>query len=256
MNMLKFYISAYNITFRQVSLYLSFLFMIMDLLAGNMVCAQTSSKTSDLSLSRSSSNKFSTVKDIDGNIYLTVQIGDQTWLAQNLRVSRFRDGHAINHVADSIQWFKTKEHAWRNFQNKSVYDSALGKFYNWAAVSDPRGLCPAGWHVPSLKEYDKLILFSGGYKHAGGKLKVRGSRYWKIPNSGATNTSGFSALGGQSFLGSYDELTLGLTGEWWTSTPFNDDNINVIILTHENSSASISKGSKSHGFSVRCIKDQ
>lgn len=151
MKMLKFYLSAHNNTSRKVSLFLSFLFMIMDVLAGRMIYAQTASIISDLSLSRSSSNKISTVNDIDDNIYLTVQIGDQTWFAQNLRVSRFRDGNAINHVADSIQWFKTKEHAWRNFQNKAVYDSAFGKFYNWAAVSDPRGVCPAGWHVPSLK---------------------------------------------------------------------------------------------------------
>ena len=151
MNMLKLYLSACDNTSRKVSLYLRFLFMIMYVHAGRMICAQTTSKTSDLSLSRSSSNTFSTVKYIDNNIYLTVQIGDQTWFAQNLRVSRFRDGNAINHVADSIQWFKTKEHAWRNFQNKAVYDSAFGKFYNWAAVSDPRGVCPAGWHVPSLK---------------------------------------------------------------------------------------------------------
>lgn len=228
---------------------LSFLYLLLDALLGTKVFSQTGSPTE--------SKRYSTVKDIDGNVYRTVQIGEQTWFAQNLRVTRFRDGSPINHVADSVEWFKTKDHAWRNFRNNPKLDSVFGKYYNWAVVSDQRGVCPLGWHVPTSREFDELVLFVGEYKHAGAKLKAKGFSYWMIPNSGANNETGFSALGLGGFIHPDSDVPqFGFVAEWWTSTPLNEHNINLFALTHENSAVLLSKGSKIYGYYIRCIKDK
>ncbi len=99
--------------------------------------------------------------DFDGNIYKTVKIGDQVWMAENLGVSRYRNGDPIPEVQDPEKWKSLKTGAWCYYKNDEEYGEIYGKLYNWHAVNDPRGLAPEGWHVPSDKEWMKLERYLG-----------------------------------------------------------------------------------------------
>lgn len=193
--------------------------------------------------------------DIDGNVYQTVQIGDQLWMAENLRTSRFVNGDPIPLVMENAAWAQLATPAWCNYGNNSANDAIYGKLYNWFAVADPRGLCPDGWHVPTDEEWSTLREFLGGQAVAGGKMKT--TTGWELPNTGATNESGFSALpAGYRWFN--DGTFTGLTfyAGWWTATPFDVDNAWYYFATH--TSAGLSRNytfGKRRGFSVRCIRD-
>ncbi|MCD4693727.1 MAG: hypothetical protein K8R79_12490, partial [Calditrichales bacterium] len=132
-----------------------------------------------------------TVTDIDGNVYKTVKIGSQVWMAENLKVTHYRNGDLIPNVAGKSEWKNLGIGACCNYDNNAA---AYGLLYNWYAVNDSRNIAPAGWHVPAEKEWQTLIDYLGGEAVAGGKMKERGTAHWKRPNTGATNSSGFSAL--------------------------------------------------------------
>ena len=147
----------------------------------------------------------STVMDIDSNVYNVVQIGNQCWMKENLKTTRYVNGDNIMHIPDSMGWDTLQTGAWCIYDNDPVNDSVYGKLYNWWAVmngasptnavpSNIEGICPSGWHVPSESEWDTLILALGGGTVAGGKMKD--TILWDTPNAGADNSSGFSALGG------------------------------------------------------------
>lgn len=127
----------------------------------------------------------------------TIKIGTQTWMKKNLDVNKYKNGDPIPQVTDSVAWAALTTGAYCYFNNDSAtYAATYGKLYNWYAVNDPRGLAPAGWHVPSDKEWTTLTDFLGGDSIAGGKLKETGLLHWRSPNKGATNTTGFTALPG------------------------------------------------------------
>lgn len=196
-----------------------------------------------------------TVTDIDGNMYKTVKIGNQIWMAENLRVSRYRNGDLIPNVKNNGDWEKLETGGWCNNDNNPAYDAEYGKLYNWFAVDDVRGLAPEGWHVPSDVELTILVNYLGGETVAGGKLKEKGTIHWNSPNVGATNETYFNALpGGNRFKdGEYYEV--GEDGSWWTCT--NDDTYNAwyFILTNEYCDEDRNSSSKQQGLSVRCIKN-
>ena len=131
-----------------------------------------------------------------------VIIGAQTWSAKNLDITTYRNGDTIPQVTDPEQWGALTTGAWCYYNNDSTNNAIYGKLYNWYAVIDSRGLAPLGWHVPSDKEWYTLIDYLGGVDIAGGKMKSVSS-LWISPNTGATNSSGFSALPG----GSHDLVT-------------------------------------------------
>jgi len=133
------------------------------------------------------------VTDIEGNVYLTIKIGDQLWMAENLKVSRYRNGDNIPNVPDTSEWVNLTTGAWVYYNNDSSNDETYGKLYNWYAVDDNRGLCPTGWHVPSEEEWTTLTIFLIG-RNVGGTMKS--TTGWNSPNTGATNESGFSGLPG------------------------------------------------------------
>src|SRR5690606_1708196 len=91
---------------------------------------------------------FGTVADIDGNTYQPVVIGEQVWMAEELRTSRYRDGSIIPNVTDVTGWINLTTGAWCNYDNNSDYDTIYGKLYNWHAAANPN-ICPQGWHVPT-----------------------------------------------------------------------------------------------------------
>ena len=155
--------------------------------------------------------------DKDGNVYTSVTIGTQTWLAENLKTTKFNNGDSIPTTTADVSAQSAPLYQWA-YNDTVNYADIYGRLYTWYAATDSRNLCPTGWHVPSLAEWETLQSFLGGDSIAGGKLKEDGSAYWKSPNVGATNETGFTALPGgyRSQHGAYYDLTA--SGWWWTSS--------------------------------------
>ena len=198
------------------------------------------------------------VTDIDGNVYKTIQIGNQVWMAENLRVSRYRNGDLIPTIVNNDKWKSMKTGACCIQENDSAYDAKYGKLYNWFAVDDKRGLAPKGWHIATYAEWKTLINYLGGPDVAGGKLKETGTIYCKTQNTGETNKIGFGALLSgyrDSYNGAFDYV--GYFGYWWSPTQDDDSSSDWYWgLNHSNSSVKdYFNGIKSNGYSVRCVKD-
>jgi uncharacterized protein (TIGR02145 family) len=196
--------------------------------------------------------------DQEGNVYKTIVIGTQEWMAENLNTSIYRNGNAIPTNLSNAEWnntINTQQGAWAYYNNDASYACPYGKLYNWYAVNDARNLCPAGWHVPSDAEWTVLTNYLGGEGVAGGKMKSTGTQYWQNPNSGATNSSGFSALPGgyrYDFGGYYD---VGSIGFWWSSTQYDSYYAWLRGLDYGYPVVGRSGISTRLGFSVRCLRD-
>ncbi len=136
--------------------------------------------------------------------------------------------------------------------NNIMYGDTYGALYNWYSINTNK-LSPVGWHIPTDEEWNTLINFLGGEDVAGGKLKESGNTHWNIPNEGADNSSGFTALPG----GSRSDLfhSLGDGGRWWSSTQFDDTNAWALSIGYTYANASRYNFTKNHGYSVRCIRD-
>jgi len=196
-------------------------------------------------------------RDVDGNVYRTVRIGDQVWMAENLRVTRYRDGSAIPEVRDDRDWAGLDSGASCIAGNAAdpAHVAAFGRLYNWHAINDLRGLAPEGWHVPSVAEWQRMLDSLGGAAVAGGSLKALGTVSWAAPNTAATDSSGFTALpggvrdgNGGPFFNFGEAAYLGLTatepGIWYAFL--------------ESGSGAVSVASDEYptdGFSIRCVKD-
>lgn len=194
------------------------------------------------------------VTDIDGNVYDAVTLGDQTWMTENLKTSKYRNGDPIPTGLNDDDWSNTSDGAHAVYDENSSNNATYGKLYNWYTVIDNRNLCPDGWHVPTDAEWSALVDYLGGEGVAGRKLKEAGTAHWRSPNE-ATDKSMFSALpGGQrGWYGKY--ASLGDYGYWWSSSEgfasaswgwtmvYATDSIKRFNYTWE------------VGFSVRCIKD-
>lgn len=195
------------------------------------------------------------VVDIDGNQYEMVQIGQQTWMAENLRVTRFRDGKELLNPAQDIEWGGTGGPAYCNYNRDEKLAKVYGRLYNGAALY--RGeLCPEGWHVPSTAEWTELIDHLGGADLAGGKLKEKGTVHWQSPNIGASNESGFNALpGGYRFYeGNFEDL--GLSAFWWADPEGSTVSAGVVRLTYDSAKVNRYQWVQNLGMSVRCVKDE
>ena len=193
--------------------------------------------------------------DIDGNVYNAVSIGTQCWTQTNLNVSKYRNGDVIPQVTDPTQWIGLTTGAWCYNANDTANGTVYGKLYNWYAVNDPRGLAPAGWHVPSDAEWTTLTTYLGGDTVAGGKMKETGTSHWFSPNGGADNCSGFTGLPGG---GRYSDGTfygIGSYGGWWSSSEFGAAYAWNRSLSYYYGNAYSSYTSKANGFSVRCLRD-
>ena len=196
---------------------------------------------------------YGTVTDADRNIYKTIQIGEQTWMAENLRTTSFLNGEQIANVFDITIWANYTLDAFCWYMNDVAYKTNYGALYNWYAVNTGK-LCPVGWHVPSSTEFSALITFLGGESAAGGKLKESGTVHWLTPNTEADNESGFSALPG-GYLPSGDFMSFRAAGYWWSSAVSNSGSASFMFLQSNNGSAGIDSATKTNGMSVRCIKD-
>lgn len=191
------------------------------------------------------------VSDGSGITYSTIVIGEQEWMAENLRTTVYANGDPIPNITDNFQWSNLVNGAWAHFDNNNQYDIPYGKLYNGYAVMDVRNVCPTGWHVPSETDWYELTTYLGGMFIAGGRLKSVDSG-WEIPNVEATNESGFSAVGGgyRSYLdGVFQPIEVGGIGVYWSS----ENQVRKLVdgsgAIYEDSSA------PQEGASIRCVKD-
>jgi len=196
------------------------------------------------------------VTDIDGNVYKTVRIGKQVWMAENLTVTRYRNGDLIPNVTGSREWANLSKGGWCNYDNNIAKGTKYGKLYNWFAATDTRFIAPKGWHVPNKMDWTALINYLGGEDVAGGKLKEGGFNHWNRPNAGATNESGFTAVAGGSRSNSSVSYYISIISGFWSSTEDNTINAFYCRMQYGESWAT-SRWSveKVTGYSVRCIKD-
>jgi uncharacterized protein (TIGR02145 family) len=219
-----------------------------------------------------------TITDVDGNVYPTVQIGNQVWMKENLRTTRYRNGDPIpttnppaRNISDELitdplaasdysqpsspnpkqPENKLPKYQWA-YDGKEENAAIYGRLYTWYAAADERGICPEGWHLPTDADWGKITALRGGNVTAGGQLKETGTEFWAEPNAGATNESGFSArgAGGKNLDGSFSGM--GKYVSWWTATPSSCRHIeHDEPYTFRNYYYS----SPLYGFSVRCVKD-
>jgi uncharacterized protein (TIGR02145 family) len=207
-----------------------------------------------------------TVTDYDGNTYFTVKIGDQCWMAQNLKVTHYRNGDPIPNVTDAGTWSGLATGAYCNYNDDEGNVAVYGKLYNWYAVDDSRNIAPAGWHVPTDAEWKQLEMYLGmsqaeadqtGWRGTdeGGKLKEADTTHWQSPNTGATNESGFSALpgGDRGTNGSFYDM--GYNAYFWSSTESSSSYAWSRGLSCYNSQVGRDYNDKRYGFSVRCVRD-
>lgn len=196
-----------------------------------------------------------TVTDIDGNKYQAVKIGNQWWLAENLKVTHYSNGDPIPKVTDNDAWKNLSTGAYCHYNNDLNLGNTYGNLYNWHALNDSRKIAPQGWHIPSNAEWRALFDFLGGIEVAGGKMKK--NENWDSPNAGATNTSGFSAIpgSGRSKDGSYHDM--GRFALFWSSNEYGSGFNDAWFweLNSNSSGALLHLDNKRYGFSVRCIKD-
>ena len=202
-----------------------------------------------------SSNEKIVLSDLDGNQYSTVKIGTQTWMAENLKTTKYNSGASIPIISDNTEWKNNATGAYCWYDNDSTnYSKPFGALYNWYVV-ETGNLCPTGWHVPSDLEWTTLIEYLGGESVAGGKLKETGTSHWLAPNEGATNETGFTAVPGSSRWYDGQFPSLGNKAYWWSSTENGACCAFNMYIPNEAGSAAIYDGDKESGASVRCLKD-
>lgn len=186
--------------------------------------------------------------DVDGNIYKTVRIGSQVWMAENLKTTRYRDGSPIPNVTDNTAWAALTADAYCWYNNNESNKATYGALYNWYAVNTGK-LCPAGWHVPTTGEWTDLSRYVGSY--AGTKLKSTSG--WYADGNG-TDEYGFSGLpGGYRYYGNFDAV--GQYGEWWSSTEFDGTHALIRSIVYHSGSLGSGPSDKPYGCSVRCVRD-
>ena len=215
-----------------------------------------------------SSNETGTVTDYDGNTYNTVKIGNQWWMAENLKVTYYPDGTEIQLVEANSAWdtLDYTDIAYCYYDNSSANGDTYGALYTWEAVmngsvsssSNPsgvQGVCPDDWHVPSDAEWAELVDYLGGESVAGGKLKEKGNTHWISHNNEATNESGFTALPGGYRYGTGNFVNIGKYGFWWSSTESSSGTAWGRLLGYYYRIIYRYYDYNEGGFSVRCVRD-
>lgn len=195
-----------------------------------------------------------TVTDADGNVYHTIEIGTQIWMVENLKTTKYSNGDPISNVTDASAWRSLITGAYCNHNNDANFSITYGILYNWYVVRDTRKIAPAGWHVPSDAEWTILINYLGGITNAGGKLKEAGTAHWPSPNTGASNSTGFTALSGGSRddLGEFNTLA---SGYWWSSTGYGLSGAWSWNMSYVSAGIVRADAGWNYGYSIRLIKD-
>jgi uncharacterized protein (TIGR02145 family) len=202
---------------------------------------------------------FIECKDASGNYYATVKIGDQIWMAENLKTSKYRSGADIPNITLEAEWGDTSlvTGAWCYLNNEVGNEARFGKFYNWFAVNDALNIAPEGWHVPSLAEYELLGTTLGGLDVAGGKMKETGTNYWIAMDPPSSNESGFSARGPgkRNPSGMFNDPNYCYL---WTTSEFSVTNGSAAYMTGDSNVLNLNESynpGKRCGMSLRCVLD-
>jgi uncharacterized protein (TIGR02145 family) len=205
-----------------------------------------------------SSLTYGTVTDQDGNVYKTIKIGTQTWMAENLRTTKYNDGTSIFNVTDDGDWINIPSGAYCWYNNDVSNKATYGALYNWyalnATTNGNKSICPAGWHIPSDAEWTTLNTYLGT-NTAGAQLKEIGSTHWQATNTG-DNSSGFTALP-SGFRNSNDGTFsgMGIGVYFWTSTGYGTDFAHHRYLDYAVSYIFVNSSYKNSGYTIRCVKD-
>jgi uncharacterized protein (TIGR02145 family) len=191
----------------------------------------------------------------DGKTYNTVFIGNQCWLAQNMNL-----GVRVNATTSQTNNGVIEKLCYNDVEsNCDIY----GGLYSWdemmqyISVEGGKGICPTGWHIPTTSEFLQLFNALGGLQAAGGPLKETGTTYWNTPNTGATNSSGFTTLPGGFYHPAGSFYNLGVNTDFWTSSPGNSSNtITSFTIAYDRITVVQNNYTlKTNAFSVRCLKD-
>lgn len=169
----------------------------------------------------------------DGKVYKTVKIGEQVWMAENLA-------------------YKPDSGIYRAYDDDDSKIAVYGYLYDWKTALN---VCPTGWHLPSDVEWAKLTDYNGGVSVAGGRLKQNGTTHWELPNKGAINNSGFTALPGGKKRSTGMFFDIGYTGNWWSATESSKYEAWYRNMNYNYSDVFREYDDKICGFSVRCLKD-
>jgi uncharacterized protein (TIGR02145 family) len=194
---------------------------------------------------------YGSVTDADNNVYKTILIGTQTWMAENLKTTKYNDGVSIRFLPGLSMWADSSISGYCWFNNDSV---VYGAIYNWGAVNSGK-LCPTGWHIPSDDEWEALATVVGGDSIAGGILMEAGNGHWLTPNSSLTNETGFTALPGgyRNLSAAYGNIKN--YGYWWSATESSAEYADCRLIYYNFKSMTFTNSSKKSGLSVRCIQD-
>jgi uncharacterized protein (TIGR02145 family) len=218
---------------------------------GNELSFKTSVSDPDNGIIFNPTLTYGLVTDIEGNVYKTIQIGTQTWMAENLKTTKYRNGDPIPHLTDNSALNILNPGAYFWYNNDITNRATYGALYNWYAATDGRNIAPAGWHVPTDGEVLTLMNYLGGGAVAGGKLKESGTTHWASPNIGATNESGFTALPGGARSGTSFYSINGSAYLWSSSQPI----VWYWYMYSGDWNLYRDNGSESDGYSVRCVKN-
>jgi len=192
---------------------------------------------------------FGSVNDIDGNSYKTVAIGAATWMAENLKATKFNNGDAISEGFDGTAWTATTTPAYYDYGTNQDVISLFGYLYNSYVKDDDRNVCPSGWHVPTPQDWSAVGTALGGASAAGGKMKEEGQSHWVASNN-SDNSSGFTGMpAGSLHNGALSDT--GTDGYWWSTAPGD-----FFYLTNSMSELRHKSSAALHeGLSIRCVKD-
>jgi len=193
--------------------------------------------------------------DIDGNVFHAIQIGTQEWMVENLKVTRFNDGTEILLVEDCQAWSNLTASGYCWYDNDPNFKIPYGALYNGYAVDNPK-LCPSGWHVPNMDEWMTLVTYLGGDSVAGGNMKEAGLFHWASPNTGATNSSGFTALpqGSRFSDGNFHNITW--NANFWIFDGTSYGQADILNLVWQSAQVYWIPRSKTAGNPVRCIRNK
>jgi len=209
------------------------------------------------------------VTDIDGNVYQTIIIGNQEWMAENLKVTHYRNGDPILHITDNGNWLTTTDGAYSIYDNDSANVNTFGNLYNWYAIDDARGLAPEGWHVPSDEEIKQLEMYLGMTQSQAEAISYRGTNegsklagnanLWNdgsLENDPEFGSSGFNLLpGGYREINNGDFIQIYSYGHFWSTTEEDMSYVWTRGITSSLTQVYRYYNSKHVGYSVRCVRD-
>jgi len=237
------------------------------LIMGMFLVFASSCEKDDDDNNNSNNNTTNTFTDSrDGNVYQTVTIGDQVWMAENLKYLPSVVGQVAGSETNPYYYVYGFDGTDVNDAKATSYYTAYGVLYNWPAAmagfasstanpSGVQGVCPNGWHLPSEAEWTELTDYLGGDSVAAGKMKEAGTSHWNSPNTGADNSSGFTALpdGYRGYNGGWNGM--GRYAGFWSATNATGSNAWYRRLDYNDASMHWNDRGKSSAVSVRCVKD-